>query len=215
MPEVLTLPKEVSALVRSIFSTARDLGYIGPAPVDIQIERSLAFTVIAHPARLALDLGSGGGLPGLVLALAWRDTDWYLVDSSHKRTEWLKSAVISLGLVDNCHVVCERAEDVGRSRLRAMFDLVTARSFGPPGPTAECAAPLLRVGGELVVAEPPQPTTTRWPSRGLDELGISWVATEAVDTPAGPVNLSRLVARSECPQRYPRRVGVPFKRPLF
>ena len=215
MPEGLPLPREVFALVLSVFSTARDLGYIGPAPVDEQIERSLAFTVIAHPARLALDLGSGGGLPGLVLALAWRDTDWYLVDSSHKRTEWLKSAVISLGLADSCHVVCERAENLGRSHLRAMFDLVTARSFGPPGPTAECAAPLLRVGGELVVAEPPQPTATRWPSRGLDELGISWVATEAVDTPAGPVNLSRLVARSECPQRYPRRVGVPFKRPLF
>ena len=153
MPEVLTLPKEVSALVRSIFSTARDLGYIGPAPVDIQIERSLAFTVIAHPARLALDLGSGGGLPGLVLALAWRDTDWYLVDSSHKRTEWLKSAVISLGLADSCHVVCERAEDLGRSRLRAMFDLVTARSFGPPGPTAECAAP--RLMAVVVLPTPP------------------------------------------------------------
>jgi 16S rRNA (guanine527-N7)-methyltransferase len=211
----VTLPREASVLVQSLFSTAQELGYIGSAPVDVQIERSLAFTVIAHPARLALDLGSGGGLPGLVLALAWRNTHWYLVDSSHKRTEWLKSAVISLGLTDNCHVVCERAEHLGRTQLRATFDLVTARSFGPPGPTAECAAPLLKVGGELVVAEPPEPTTARWPSRGLDELGMVWVATEAVDTPAGPVNLSRLVALSECPDRYPRRVGVPSKRPLF
>ena len=211
----MTLPREASVLVQSLFSTAQELGYIGSAPVDVQIERSLAFTVIAHPARLALDLGSGGGLPGLVLALAWRNTHWYLVDSSHKRTEWLKSAVISLGLTDNCHVVCERAEHLGRSQLRATFDLVTARSFGPPGPTAECAAPLLKVGGELVVAEPPEPTAARWPSRGLDELGMLWVATEAVDTPAGPVNLSRLVALSECPDRYPRRVGVPSKRPLF
>ena len=211
----MTLPREASVLVQSLFSTAQELGYIGSAPVDVQIERSLAFTVIAHPARLALDLGSGGGLPGLVLALAWRNTHWYLVDSSHKRTEWLKSAVISLGLTDNCHVVCERAEHLGRTQLRATFDLVTARSFGPPGPTAECAAPLLKVGGELVVAEPPEPTTARWPSRGLDELGMVWVATEAVDTAAGPVNLSRLVALSECPDRYPRRVGVPSKRPLF
>ena len=211
----MTLPREVSVLVQSLFSTAQELGYIGSAPVDVQIERSLAFTVIAHPARLALDLGSGGGLPGLVLALAWRNTHWYLVDSSHKRTEWLKSAVISLGLADSCHVLCERAENLGRGELRATFDLVTARSFGPPGPTAECAAPLLRVGGELVVAEPPGPTTTRWPSRGLDELGMSCVATEAVGTPAGPVTLSRLVARLGCPERYPRRVGIPFKRPLF
>lgn len=198
-----------------MLTTARELGFTGPTPVDLQIERSLAYAAAISPVSRALDLGTGGGLPGLVLIAAWPTTDWYLVDSSRKRTEWLKGAVASLGLTDRCHVVCERAETLGRSPLRATFDLVTARSFGPPAATAECAAPFLKLGGELVVAEPPEPGAERWPAQGLESLGLVQVSTQAVDTEAGPVTLSRFTATSECSERFPRRVGVPFKRLLF
>ena len=198
-----------------MLATARDLGFTGPTPEDLQIERSLAYAAIIHPVSRALDLGSGGGLPGLVLVAAWPATEWCLVDSSQKRTDWLKRAAASLGVTSRCHVICDRAENLGRGPLRTTFDLVTARSFGPPGATAECAAPFLKLGGELVVADPPDPSAGRWPRAGLEHLGLVHVSTEAVATAAGPVTLSRLTARSVCPDRFPRRVGVPFKRLLF
>lgn len=112
--------------------------------------------------------------------------------------------------------MCERAENLGRSRTRGTFDLVTARSFAPPAATAECAAPMLKQGGALVVSEPPDALGAgRWPDGALAALGLIRTSTKTVVTPAGPVTLSQLLATTPCPPRYPRRVGVPFKRPLF
>ena len=100
--------------------------------------------------------------------------------------------------------------------MRGTFDLVTARSFAPPAATAECAAPMLKQGGALVVSEPPDALgANRWPDVALATLGLIRTSTETVVTAAGPVTLSRMLATTSCPQRYPRRVGRPFKRPLF
>ena len=100
--------------------------------------------------------------------------------------------------------------------MRGTFDLVTARSFAPPAATAECAAPMLKQGGALVVSEPPDALgASRWPDVALATLGLIRTSTETVVTPAGPVTLSRMLATTSCPQHYPRRVGIPFKRPLF
>ncbi|MGH9120995.1 MAG: RsmG family class I SAM-dependent methyltransferase, partial [Acidimicrobiales bacterium] len=104
---------------------------------------------------LSVDLGSGAGLPGLVLACSWPESRWILMDSSTRRTAWLASAVERLGVSARVRVLCARAEVVGRGELRGSIHHVVARSFGAPAVTAECAAPLLRIGGSLVVAEPP------------------------------------------------------------
>jgi 16S rRNA (guanine527-N7)-methyltransferase len=92
---------------------------------------------------------------------------------------------------------------------------VTARSFGRPAVVAECAAPLLKAGGWLVVSEPPPPskggpTGVRWPQEPLRQLGLS--AGEEVHEEFGYRVLRQL---EPCPERYPRRVGVPAKKPLF
>ena len=99
------------------------------------------------PARW-LDLGSGGGLPGLVLAQHWPDTPAVLLDASERRTAFLSEAVLELGWADRVHVVRARAEEAGsvHSGFRAGFDVVWARSFGSPPVTAECAAPFLKPG---------------------------------------------------------------------
>ena len=76
--------------------------------------------------------------------------------------------------------------------------------------TAECAAPLVAVGGMVVVSEPPSSSEDRWPSDGLALVGL---AVER--TISEPVHLVSLRALAACPARYPRRVGVPEKRPLF
>ena len=81
--------------LQRLLSQARDLGFLGPGDVDDQITRSVAFAVaagISPPAGLATDLGSGGGLPALVLALVWPDSRWLLIDSNQRRTSWLREA---------------------------------------------------------------------------------------------------------------------------
>jgi 16S rRNA (guanine527-N7)-methyltransferase len=106
--------------------------------------------------------------------------------------------------------------------LRGEFDAVVARSFGPPAVTAECAAPFLVVGGRLVVSEPPgddrddegigasAPTPPRWPAKGLARVGL---VGEAAWTE--PFHYRSFVLERPCPDEFPRRDGVPAKRPLF
>lgn len=200
----------------SVLASGRQRGFLGPAPIRDQVERSLAFALVASsPPERALDLGSGGGLPGLALAMVFPKTTWYLLDSSPRRADWLRFALVSLGLQGHCHVRCGHAEDLAHTELRHSFDLVTARSFGRPATTVECAAPFLHLGGEILVTEPPHRREVRWPPPGLALLGLELVSTQTVGTHAGPVTLSCLQAVALCPSHYPRRVGVPRKRPLF
>jgi 16S rRNA (guanine527-N7)-methyltransferase len=133
-----------------------------------------------------------------------------LVDANQRRCAFLDDAVTRLGFQDRVTVVATRAELLGHEAdFRAGYDVVTARGFGRPAVTAECAAPLLRVGGRLIVSEPPT-DDDRWPAEGLAllglELGSVWTT---------PYRYRSLVQVSLCPARYPRRVGVPAKRPLF
>jgi 16S rRNA (guanine527-N7)-methyltransferase len=171
--------------------------------------------MVAAVPQFAIDLGSGGGLPGLVLALEWPSTRWTFIESNQRRAAWLERAVAEAGATRRVEVLCERAEKVARGSLRGSSDVVTARSFAAPAPTAECAAALLKPGARLLVTEPPDSPSTRWPAEGLAKLGLVLEKAKVIDSGAGPVSLSSLMAASLCPPRYPRRVGVPQKRPLF
>lgn len=200
----------MSALL-AVLEDARAWGFLGPGPVADHVAHAEAFAAaLAAPPDRALDLGSGGGVPGLVLAGLWPTSRWVLLDSQERRTGFLADAVARLGWQDRIQVVRARAEEAGWGRdLRAAFDLVTARSFGPPAVTAECAAPFLRVGGHLLVSEPPD-GVDRWPTGGLARLGLALVALGT-----GPPRMASLEQIAACPDTYPRAVGRPTKRPLF
>lgn len=190
---------------------ARTLGFLGPGPVEDHVRHSWAFLAALTPVEgVLVDLGSGGGVPGLPVALARPDLEVVLVEAGGRRAALLEEAVRALGLGDRVRVVHGRAEVVGRSTLRGACAAVLARGFGPPPVTAECAAPLLRLGGRLVVSEPPDARTDRWPAKELAPLGLA--PTEAL---RGPPRLQVLVQTGPCPERYPRRDGTPAKRPLF
>ncbi len=212
-----------------VIGEARTLGFLGPGPIDVQLRHAEGFISVTRSkvgaeARV-LDLGSGGGLPGLVVACDWPEARLTLLDSNGRRAAFLERALTDLGVSgDRVSVLEARAEAAGRAAdLRAQFDAVLARSFGRPAVTAECAAPFLRPGGWLVVSEPPAPSgdspddpkgstvpSKRWPAEALRELGLE--PREAVHAEFG---YQVLCQRVPCPDRYPRRDGVPARKPLF
>ena len=194
-----------------VLERSRTLGFLGPGPVAAHVEHARA--LLPHLEALgegcrALDLGSGGGVPGLVLAVALPSWRWTLLDAMQKRTDAMRQAVDELDLAGRVEVVRQRAEVVGHDPAhRGSYDVVTARSFGPPAATAECGAPLLRPGGLLAVAEPPEADGARGDPEGLRQLGLA----------PRPVATGRwVILRSErVADGYPRRDGRPAKRPLW
>ena len=175
--------------------------------MDRALDLSRATT---DPPSKAMDLGSGAGVPGLPLALLWGDSEWILLDGGTRRCGFLEEAVAALCLEGRVRVVCSRAEEAARTGLRGTFELVVARSFAAPAVTAECGSPFLEVGGLLVVAEPPGGSPERWDPDGVARLGLELGATEA-----SPTAYQVLRQVTLCPAKYPRRVGIPAKRPLF
>jgi len=195
-----------------VLQEAQSLGFVGPGPVGghIALARALA-DACPSPPRSALDLGSGGGIPGLVLALHWSQSAWVLLESQLRRTEFLQAAIRRLDIDGRVEVHRARAEEAGREpELRGTFDLVVARSFGVPAVTAECGAPFLALGGRLVVAEPPGAPERRWPAPPLADLGLAMEARAV-----GPPAWVALIQVRRCPDRFPRPTGVPAKRPLY
>lgn len=143
-----------------VLSQAQERGWVGPRTIDQQIDHSLAFAdAAASVPGSAVDLGSGGGLPALVLAAAWPQSRWTLVDSSLSRAAFLELHCAHLGWSDRVEVLHGAAEDLGEDEEhRGHADLVTARSFGPPSLVIKTAAPLLRPRGELIVSAAPDAT---------------------------------------------------------
>ena len=207
------MPEDRDAVLDALLEEAREAGFLGPGDVRAHVlhARHLAAVVRDAPARF-LDLGSGGGVPGLVLALAWPDARAVFLDASERRTRFVEDACRRLGIDGRAEGRLGRAEELARDpALRGSFDLVVARAFGAPAVTAECAVGFLRRGGRLVVSEPPDERPSRWPEAGLATLGL------------GPVVLSRkdgtgvavMELLGDVEDRWPRRTGIPAKRPLW
>jgi 16S rRNA (guanine527-N7)-methyltransferase len=197
--------------LESVLAAAQQIGLVGPGPIQPHIDRALDLAgAVEIPSGPSLDLGSGAGLPGLPLALAWPATTWFLLEVSTKRARFLGEAVAELHLTARVSVLAERAEDAGRGEHRGGCELVVARSFGSPAVTAECGAPFLTRGGRLIVAEPPGGVPDRWEPEGLAALGLR-IGERLI----GRTSYQILIQDRPCPERFPRRVGIPSKRPLF
>lgn len=225
--------------LQEILAAARDAGFLGPGPIERHLLHAEGFVTLARAQAggkrpRILDLGSGGGLPGLVVAGAWPESTLVLLEANERRAQFLERAVVACDLQDRVRVVHQRAEICGRDpSYRGTFDGVIVRSFGPPAVVAECAAPLLQVGGWLIVSEPPnddqvdgpeaEPTPdrrdtlesatvgpTRWPVDQLLPFGL-----QPVESVRGEFGYQILRQISLCPDRFPRRNGVPAKKPLF
>jgi 16S rRNA (guanine527-N7)-methyltransferase len=155
---------------------AQRFGFFGSGPIDVAIRHAEhyvdALVDLAGGARV-LDLGAGGGLPGLVIAAARPDLHTVLLDRRQKRTDFLELAAARLGLT-HIDVACEDAEQLVRrieSGATPPFDAVTARGFGPPDVTLRTAHACISAGGRIIISEPP--SGDRWDPSLLRELDLT------------------------------------------
>jgi 16S rRNA (guanine527-N7)-methyltransferase len=191
-PAVLTALDEGRA--RGLVGGGQDIGALA--------EHARGFVGPIADAARVLDLGSGGGVPGLVVAALRPDATVTLLDASVSRTDWLRRVVGRLGWADRVVVVTGRAEDLAHDAAwRGSQDAVVARSFAPPLVTAEVGSALLRLGGRLVVSEPPTTDPSRWPVAALAEVGLcrrpwpdpAYAVLEAVAPPRPEIPRARVV----------------------
>lgn len=164
-----------------------------------------------------VDIGSGGGLPGLPLRITWPQVRVTLVEASGRRCRFLEAVIEDLGLAGT-EVVQARAEDAGRApEHRGAHDLVVARAVAPLAVLVEYALPLLRPGGTLAALKGSRALEEIETARGaVAALGGAQVASLEVPLPAGSTPQQLVLVRRDgaLGDRYPRRPGIPAKRPL-
>ena len=135
---------------KNLADQGEERGLIGPLELPRLWSRHILNCAIVAPLLrpgLVGDVGSGAGLPGLVLAIARPDVSFVLIEPMERRIAWLTEQVADLGL-HNVDVVRARAEDV---RLESPLDQVTARAVSAFRKLLPLTAPLVRDGGELVL----------------------------------------------------------------
>jgi 16S rRNA (guanine527-N7)-methyltransferase len=191
-----------------ILLEAQARGLVGSREVSWHIAHAERYIACVPRDARCLDLGSGGGLPGLPVAVARPDLVLHLVDARDRSVQWLRLAVARLGIGTRVQVIHSRAEALVGSGL-GDADVVLARGFGPPADLAECAAPLLRVGGRLVVSAVDD--GSEWSSDGLARLGFAAPAITQDEYGAMVVT----VLQSTCPPGFPRRPKARADSPLW
>jgi 16S rRNA (guanine527-N7)-methyltransferase len=167
--------------------------------------------------RKVLDIGSGAGIPGIVLKIAVPDMSLTLLDSSQKKTAFLREAVVDLGF-DDVEVVAGRAEDIGLlPKHREKYDLVVSRGVAKLVELAELALPFASVGGTVISAKGPSVAAEIEESAyAVDQLGGAPAITATVASPGTTATDTMVywMKIGKTPSIYPRRNGLPHTRPL-
>jgi 16S rRNA (guanine527-N7)-methyltransferase len=175
------------------------------------IEDSLSLLPDLEDVRGALvDVGSGGGLPAIPLAIARPDLQFTLVESTAKKARFLAECTHTLGL-QNVRVESERAEILGRSPLRESFDAATSRACARLPVLLELCLPLLKVGGRKLAIKGEQAALeVTEATRALALLHGKVTSTRRTETGT----IVRIEKHGTTPARYPRRPGEPKRAPL-
>ena len=164
-----------------------------------------------------IDVGTGAGFPGLVIALARPDLRVTLLDSQQKRLNFLQAVIDATG-ASNAELIHARAEDGARNpELRERFDIACARAVAPLNVLGEYLLPYVRVGGKMLC----------WKGPGLkDELEAGRKAAfllgarllEPVPAPVAGFDWNHMILPAEktgkTPKAYPRKAGQPKAKPL-
>ena len=194
---------------------AREAGVVGPESVRSLNEHAKGFIIEdwkKQPQKHFIDLGTGAGIPGILLAIALPSSRWTLIDSSYRRCGFATLAVDALNLGDRVCVEHVRAGHLSRSsETREQFDGATARLFGQAPELAECGLPLLRIGATLVVSVSDK-TEQLWRQSGLREK----TGCKIMSSWSTSVGSFLAVQRMETtPSRLPRSAAARQRAPLF
>ncbi len=165
-----------------------------------------------------IDVGTGCGLPGLVLAIAIPNSSITLVDSIYKKTTAVKEIVEELKLISRVHIRTERIELTGQNlSFRNKYDFALARAVAQAPILAEYLIPLLNPNGKALLYK------GKWSAREHHELikalnplkgQIEEIRKIQLPNNRGLRNIIFLSSTTKCPHQYPRSIGVPVKKPL-
>ena len=183
-------------------------------PAAELVDDSLVLLEHLGDARTVVDVGSGGGLPGLPLKIARPDLNLTLVEADQAKAAFIVRTCAALGL-HGVEVLARRAEAVGRDPLyRETFDVAVARALAPMPVLAELCLPLVRVGGRLL-AQKTESEDLAIAAHAIEILGGALrrvVAAPSAVRIAGTVVIIDKVRST--PSAYPRRPGVPARKAL-
>jgi 16S rRNA (guanine527-N7)-methyltransferase len=155
-----------------------------------------------------VDVGSGGGSPGIPIALARPDLQVDLLDANRGKTEFLREASADL---PNVEVVWARAEEHGRGRGREAYGTAVAQALAPPPVALEWCLPLVRAGGRVILLAGDVDVTQA--AAAAEQVGGG--VPEEIPLPGSERRLLLVVPKVEpTPARFPRRPGAARKRPL-
>ena len=207
----LTAIKDPDAIVEQLF--------IRSFRIAVQAGGSVT-TAGWFDGRRIIDIGSGAGIPGLPLKLILPEASVTLLEANRKKCDFIKHVVADLGL-DGIDIINERAEIAAHFEdLRESYDLATARVVAKLPVLAEYTLPFLKQGGVAVLPKGPDAKTVRSESEeaayAADEMGAAPAIIQAVAYPgASPTDhMVYWLKIRPTDDRYPRRVGIPSKRPL-
>ena len=168
-----------------------------------------------QPIRL-LDIGAGAGFPSLPMKILFPELDVTIIDSLNKRINFLHLLAEELGLI-GVHFYHGRAEDFAQDKaFRAQFDLVTARAVARMQVLSELTIPYLKVGGRLLALKASNaPEELEEPKNALNLLFSKVEDNLQYELPNGdPRYITVVEKKKETPNKYPRKAGMPNKRPL-
>ena len=181
----------------------------------LPLHEELQYPKLSHKY---IDVGSGCGFPGLAIAIAMPNSNITLLDSSSKKTTFLKEVSKEIGLSSRITVVTERAESAGKDPIfRSNFDYAIARAVAPATVVAEYLVPFLNARGQALIYK------GTWTEKeqqllknALTELNAEIKQKHKFVLPDGRGirNIIRISSTKKCPNQYPRSVGKPKKQPL-
>lgn len=162
-----------------------------------------------------LDVGTGNGAPGMVIAILHPEWQVDLLDSDTKKTLFLDTFREYNGM-KNVQIITARAESLARTERREAYDVVVARALAKLPVALEFAGGFVKLGGYLIVSHgtslEEQLTLSE---KAMKAMGLEYLGAEPY-WPEGSNNFKAAIFRkmSPTPERYPRNVGIPAKRPL-
>ena len=173
-----------------VLEAAQRVGTLGDRPIPEVIDHARQFvTALEGVTGRVIDIGTGAGVPGLVIAVDRPDLDVVLADRRATRMDALRLGVAALDLTERVSVLTVDIDDLVRDPAHTgTYDAVVCRGFGPPESTAPLARGLLKNGGRLIVSEPPSPDPSRWSETLLSEadFGPPSYQSGVVVLPANP-----------------------------